>query len=296
MAAPTAPTLSSISSEALKRAGYSNPSSALTTQAQDEWMEEIKNDIWTVEKRLKNLHTTSITILTVGKSRYTFPSDYGTDMTMVLMNGDTTGTAQAGAVGSITLASDDDGTESDYQGKEIVVTGNTGQGSISQIVSFNSTTKVATVSPSFTTAPDSSSTYMIIDSYYDIERQPVWEFDKIAKPQIVNRPSVFYPLGDSDNGEFLFDKAPDVAYPTKLRYYADLMEIDLAGTLMATLYKNYRNVWIKGIVYRSFKQDLDDREEIARKEYEAALARMISEEKSGSPYESHVGEVQMVLD
>jgi len=45
MAAPTAPTLSSIVSEALAKAGYPIPSAALTTRASNQWMEEIKDDL-----------------------------------------------------------------------------------------------------------------------------------------------------------------------------------------------------------------------------------------------------------
>lgn len=78
MAAPTAPTLSSITTEALKKCGYSSPSAAMLTRAQDEWMEEIKADIALVEKRLSALmRTTSASATVSGSGTYDLPSDFG---------------------------------------------------------------------------------------------------------------------------------------------------------------------------------------------------------------------------
>jgi hypothetical protein len=73
-----------------------------------------------------------------------------------------TGTAQAGAAGSITLAAGASATDDIYNGMIISLTSGTGSGSSGVIVDYNGTTKVATVQK--TTAaftPDATSVYSI---------------------------------------------------------------------------------------------------------------------------------------
>ena len=65
------------------------------------------------------------------------------------------------------------------------------------------------------------------------------------------------PIGDSDDSEFYIYPVPDKVYGLKINYYTDMMELDITGTLMATLYKRARNVFIQG-VYAKQLQDDDD--------------------------------------
>lgn len=73
-----------------------------------------------------------------------------------------TGTAQAGAAGSITLASGASGTNNIYNGMVISLTGGTGSGSKGVITAYNGSTKVATVQKSTAAfTPDGTSVYSI---------------------------------------------------------------------------------------------------------------------------------------
>jgi len=74
------------------------------------------------------------------------------------------GTAQAGAAGSITLASGASSTDDLYKGMLVKIYGGTGVGQARTITAYNGTTKVATVAWSWTTNPDSTSTYALIAS------------------------------------------------------------------------------------------------------------------------------------
>lgn len=73
-----------------------------------------------------------------------------------------TGTAQAGAAGSITLAAGASAVDGFYVGQIVSLTGGTGSGSKGVITAYNGTTKVATVvktTAAFT--PDATSTYSV---------------------------------------------------------------------------------------------------------------------------------------
>lgn len=72
---------------------------------------------------------------------------------------DSTGTAQAGAAGSITLAAGAPST--DLTGFVVETTGGTGTGQARVITAYNTTTKVATVYPNWTTNPDATTTYAV---------------------------------------------------------------------------------------------------------------------------------------
>lgn len=283
MAVPSAPTLITLAAEGLKKAGYSSPTTAQQDRAEDEFIEEVKNDIVNVERRLTSLQTTSVLVTTNGQSRYALPDDYLSDLDIVIMDGTVIGTAQAGASGSITFAADD--TEDDKIGKDVIITANTGKGSMSQITAYNSSTKVATVTPNFTTAPDATSTYMQVSSYNPLIQVPIWDLGRFRRSAIRSTPTHYFPMGDVDNGEFILDPVPyrdgSTPWGLQLRYYADLMEIDLAGTLMATLYKKWRNVWEMGVAAKQLQSDDDNRQELWMRRYEFALQTMIAREKYG---------------
>ncbi len=79
----------------------------------------------------------------------------------------TSGTAQAGGSRSITLAAAASATNDAYNTYSIQITGGTGSGQDHQrITAYNGTTKVATVSGDWTTTPDSTSTYRVVNRGY----------------------------------------------------------------------------------------------------------------------------------
>lgn len=71
------------------------------------------------------------------------------------------GTAQAGAASSITLAAGASAVTDYYKLATVTITGGTGSGQTRAISAYNGTTKVATVSSAWTTPPDATSNYTI---------------------------------------------------------------------------------------------------------------------------------------
>src|SRR3972149_1721214 len=134
MAEPTTPTLVSLTTEGLKKGRYASPTSTQLTQAQDEWMNEIKNDILVLSggRKLTSLYTTSVSVTVNGKERYARPTDFFSEMAIEILDGATRGTATNGAVGSVTLAQN----EGDITGKYILITAGTGGGRMFQITAL----------------------------------------------------------------------------------------------------------------------------------------------------------------
>ena len=74
-----------------------------------------------------------------------------------------TGTAAAGAASSITLAAGASAANDAYKNMTVRLTGGTGSGQERRITAYNGATKVATVETAWTTIPDATSNYSVID-------------------------------------------------------------------------------------------------------------------------------------
>ena len=242
-------------------------------------MREIKNDIFTACKKPTSLQSIAIVTLVAGQSQYDLPTDFSSLINMTLLDGSTTGIAQAGASGSITLASTDPST-SDIAGKEIVITSGTGVNQVSQIYSYDTTTKIASIYPAWTTPPVSGSTYLIVDKYDNLLESPVWDYDK--EPALRReKPKMYYPIGDSDDGQFLIAQVPDKVYAIKIRYYADLTRLDLAGTLMSTLYRRWQNIWVSGIWAKALEHQDDENAPAVKDMYNKKIQELTMREGYG---------------
>lgn len=277
MSAPSLPTADTIVIEGCSKANAETD----VARAKGEWLEEIKNDIWSMVKKLTSLQTEYIAITVKGRARYALPSDFSSHIGMTLLDGSETGTAQAGASGTITLQSNETFTENWIQGKDVVITAGTGVNQKAQVTAYNSTTKVATISPSWTTVPVSGDTYLIVDKQYELVETPLWEYDRQYDIHNLDRPSHYTLMGDATNGQYFLYKTPDKIYGLKIRYYADLMELDLAGTLITTLYQKWRNVFIQGIYAKALQNNNDIKTDAAMKDYHGLIRLLIMREQYG---------------
>lgn len=75
--------------------------------------------------------------------------------------GSLTGTAQAGAAGTITLQAATIAANGDAKGWWVLTTGGTGAGQIRQITQTVANTQVASITPNWGTAPDNTTTYVV---------------------------------------------------------------------------------------------------------------------------------------
>ena len=262
MASPTPITLTDIVNEGLGKAGYATPTTSLIIRATDQWMAEVKTDIFQKIKKPMFLQAEAIQILANGLSKYSMPADFSSLIAMQVMAGTIIGTAQAGGDTTITLASDSTMGETDILGKEILIYEGTGINGLRQITGYNTTTKIATVASAWTANPIIGDKYMIISLYTPLQESSLNEYSQLTHPEIAGVPSHYVPIGDADNGEFFIYPVPydaDTPFGLKIRYYADVLELDLDSTLFGTLLKRWRNVFVQGINFKALQNIKDER-------------------------------------
>jgi hypothetical protein len=270
----------------LKKAGHLSPSTPQIVHAQDEYLEEIKNDISTISRKLKSLQKTAVLIVDKGKSRFDRPTDFMSDLTIVLMDGGTSGISQGGTLSTLTFVATDASAENNVVGREILITSGTAKSSFSQATAFDTGTKVATVNPNFAVVPANLDKYMVIQSYYNLEQAPIFQADRVVDPTRLQRPTHYSPMGDDDNGEFIFNTAPDQEYGMRMRYYADLQKLDLTSTLLTTLYRRWRSVFVSGVRAKELELRDDDRADSANSTYRQLLNTLILRETYGTDLSS----------
>lgn len=88
----------------------------------------------------------------------------GSDTSSLLIH---SGTAQSGASTTITLDTGASATDDIYNGSSVLITGSTGVGQTRRIVDYNGTTKVATITPDWTTTPAGTSTFEVWSATVD---------------------------------------------------------------------------------------------------------------------------------
>jgi len=283
MSAPALPTATTLVTEGLRQAGIFYPTASQISTYQNEVMEQLKNELWQELKQAKPLMTFSYMVLTPGQSRYSCPSDYASDMSMTIMTGLYTGTVTAATADTLTVPVTPNGAydENQVMGEDLCITGGTGVNSVSQITGVtnnNNGTQTLTVYPNFQAMPDSTSTYMIIDNTWPCEQRHIAEYDMYHRSGGLDRPRYFFPMGDEDFDEFIFDVAPDNVYQycCRMRYIVNIMTLDLNSTLLSTLYQKFREFWIYGIKSQALMDNDDSRgpsSEMERKDKLLALIR-----------------------
>lgn len=244
-------------------------------------MEELKNSIWHRAKKITALQTTAHGLIVVGQSRYSMPADYSSDLTLVLLDGDRAGVAQGGGADTLILAADDNASGSEMIGFDALITSGAGVGSLGQIISYDTGTKEAIVSPNFSTAPAPGSGYRIVNREWPIDIDVGQNLDRY-KIMGLGRPDRAHVVGDEDFGEFILNRAPDRAYGARLRYYANLMRIDLNSTLMSSLYLRWREIMTGWIAYKALDWGNNDRANVEFDKHRIRMNDLIIRETYGT--------------
>jgi hypothetical protein len=283
MATPPDPTIATLCTEGWKKTGVT-PSAAELARAQTEFLQEIFNDIWnrsviTGNTRLKTLQTLQTAASVKGSRTLDLAEDFDEEYSVAILDGSLRGTAQAGASTSITLkALETTLTASRALGKYIYTTGGTGSNQLRQITLYNATTKVATVDSAWTVNPDSTTTYLIVETIQIMdEDNDLGEFDYYLT-SAARRPTYYKKFGR----QFIFDAPFDLAtYGLLIRYYKNLNQVDLtegASTLITRILRNWRAVLTQGIYWKTCTAQNDSQEASAKTEYERMVGALLVRE------------------
>lgn len=153
----------------------------------------------------------------------------------------TTGTASAGAAGSITLVSPASTTAERYTGKLVGITSGTGSGQV-RVVTAYSTGRVASVTPNWGTTPDATSVYAVLEPQ---SINPQMEAESLTADEIgddiaartLNANIVSAAAGALDSGTFATELIDEIQ--VGLATTAALSTVDgLVDQLIAALVSN----------------------------------------------------------
>lgn len=269
MTAPVAPALADLAAEALAKANIATVQanySALLTRAENVWMEEVKNDIWqqaaaSLNRKLRSLVTTAYAVGIPYQTEYSVPSDWEDTIDLLYISSATAAsTVQAGASTTVTLNASESRTAAIVQGQFIFMTSGTSAGQYRQIITYNATSKLATVSVAWDASktPVSGDGYIIAETTQTMKRVPLLEYNSMQALLLssqVTLPPMWCDFGD----RIKLLSAPTSVFGLGFRYFANIHKLDLAGTLMASIYQNWQQVLIQGM-YWKLLQSLDDSE------------------------------------
>lgn len=278
MAVPSAPTIASIVTEGLKRAGRTSPTATQISDATTHQFREVKADIMLKAPTHPLLQATATAPTQRGQQRYALPTDANEPVSLVLLYGPTnwTGTATAGAAGTITLPAAISEDELSLLGKHILITDGTGEGQYRGCVGWNNTTKVWSTDVTWTTTPDATSVFQIMS-----QTRSLWTsvdtalvFDRLSTPYGLGTPQISARYSD----EFVLYPIPDLStYGLLYRYFVDLDQLDEAGTLFLNLLREWRSIWIQGIAVKTMQRYDEDRYLSELGVYEAMLTHLESQ-------------------
>lgn len=274
MAIPTQPTASTIATEAFQLYARRNPTSAEITRVTEYGIELVKSDIMDRGSNWDFLRTVSYQPITQYISTYQSPTDYKKLISVRLLKGTRSGTAQTGAATTLTLASTDSG-GAETAGKWILITGGTGANQALQCKMYVSATKVATMETSWTTTPDNTSTYLVVDTFEDLDLHTVYDRSFVTNPGRQGQPHSVFHLADATEGDLVLDCSPSLTtYALELSYYADLLKMDTdtsTNPRYARVLRLLNGLFIQGVYTWLCQQDA--RYQIQRPLYEQKLQR-----------------------
>jgi len=282
MSAPTAPSSTTICTEALTRfLNGGTPAAADITRAINYGLEKVKRDIMTFGKTWRPLITTSYDITAAGVSHYANPSDFEGDLSIGLMTGDHTGALGVVTSSSkVTLAATEDATELEAEGKLLLITSGTGVDQAQLISAYNATTKVADLNTAYGTLPVTGDGYMIVNSITDLTKIGVGLYDQFQYPGKAGTPKRYAFVPNDTVGQLALQPVPNAVFGIRRKYYADLMKVDTAGTLYSTLLRRWAGLFEQGVYVWKLSED-DDRYTEQNNIYQAMILATMGTDLDG---------------
>ena len=279
MAVITNITADNLVNEAFDRCGIDSPTDAQSTRAIDYFLQEILNDIMNTSfrdgnTRLKSLQETLLDASVDGQRTLALAEAMDEELLVEILDGSRRATAQTGGASTITLVSTDTSTEANAEGRWIFLTGGTGADQIRQITALDTSTLIATVDSAWTTTPDSTTTYLIVDNVYQLDEVHISEIETAAF-QSKGRPTQFAKY----NRDIIFEKAFDRStYGIRARYYMNIHEVDRtegSSERYTRILQNWQSTLVAGVMWKILEDNDDNRQMAKQKAYEESKAALL---------------------
>lgn len=282
MAAPTQPTKITICTEALKRFyNGTAPLAADLTRAEDYGLEKVKRDIMTLGKTWRPLIRTVYDITKVGVSHYANPSDFETNLSVGLMTG-----AHSGVLGVVTgtsvlaLASGEDITKIQAEGKWLLITSGTGVDQAQIIDDYVVATVTATMASVFGTLCVTGDGYLVVNSIAPLREMSMSLYDFYQHPGVPGTPKRYLNVPNATVGELALYPVPNAVAGLQRRYYADLMKVDITADIYTTILRRWAGVFEQGVYVWKLGED-DDRYTVENQVYQGMLMALMGHDLVG---------------
>lgn len=239
--------------EGMRKALGRIPTSGEKARALDYWYEDIKNDLWMSSTTHELLESEKLILTVSGIQNYSVSnniSDFERLHSAVIVDGDVRDKAQAGGSNTITLSADDSAEEDGRTGREILLIAGTGAGQLKTIVKYDSTTKIATVDSTWTTNPDSTTYYVIISHYVDLDINGEKRLNQYTDRTEKGRPT----LASLWNDSVRLWEVPDKIYGLKINYWVNIQKIS-AGTTEQRMLREYRGLFTHGFYVKTLQDE-----------------------------------------
>jgi len=255
MAVPTVPTVNSILTESFRRCGVASPTVAQLQRAEDEWLEEVKQELQ-LEKRWHNHEETMVLIPQAYVQVYPIPSPLDRVLAVRFYSGTLKGTATAGGATSITLAAS--GT---VLGRKIFITSGTGAAQVNRITALNGL--VATVACTWATTPDNTSVYMVADTEVELKGPIVG----VSRTGLTAANRLTY--WEQYEHQLIFDQVLDAStYALEIQGLVDISLVDKTDARLTQLLREFRIVIVAGLMTKLKEEQQDSDLGETRQRYE----------------------------
>ena len=277
MAVPVVPTVTTLVTQALKRAGRVTPSATQIQEATDHALQEVKADIMFRAPTHRNLLATATATTMRGQQRYFVPEDYNIMDSITLLDGpdEWRGLATDGTGSTITLAATLVTTDDAVVGRYIILTDGPGTPQYRQITNYDPSTFTAYVDVDWSPIPTGATSYLIASQH-----PPLWplstrnEFDHLEFPTTLGTPR----FADMQGQEFWLYPIPyKNSFGIVLRYFVDLSSLDESKLLFQQLLREWRSLWVQGIAVKSMQRFDEDRYMQELSVYNAMLDALASQ-------------------
>lgn len=273
LAIPVDPTVNDIVLQGMKEGGVCDVTSSSPSFAEfkNYQFQSIKSEMWAACKTDTLLENETVLVTQVGARAVTLPTDFDSEISLCIYDADEPsyrGTAQAGVVNSITLATDFTATTDEIQGRYLFTLGGLGAGQVRQITDYNDTTKVATVSSLWTVTPDATTTYLIATHERQLERH---DYNRAVYQKS-------FPVSYDRTGlSMQVFPAPDKIYPLLMIYRCNLTRLDEDGAVFIKHLRERRWLWIQGVKTKTMARFDDDRYIVEKPIWDQALIQYAAE-------------------